>query len=435
MQQAKISVHGDSVIAVIGTPAGEQTQRMPSQPDALLFINPSFALMEQVLLRARALGGAAVQVPLFMVQGGQTAPVAVTWQASDSVIVELPGMLMRAAVDGVGHIIALAVPSQNLTVTRVAGVHVPPVTTAPPDYSAPPGAPYTAEEVRITTPDGHVLAGTLTHPSAGSARAPAVVTITGSGAQDRDQAIPMVPGYRPFRQVADTLGRRGIAVLRMDDRGFGASGGDFGAATSADFAADIAAAVTYLRGRPDIDGSRIALVGHSEGGIVAPMVAAVDTTLAGIVLIAGPARIGRDIIDYQQRYAIENAPGLAPEHRDSALALARAQLEQQAAVQPWLRFFLRHDPLAVAARVRRVPVLVLHGETDRQVTVEQADQLGYAFRRAGNHDVTVRTFPAVNHLMLTDPDGAPMGYARLVDTNVVRPLLGTLADWLAERLK
>jgi uncharacterized protein len=80
-------------------------------------------------------------------------------------------------------------------------------------------------------------------------------------------------------------------------------------------------------------------------------------------------------------------------------------------------------------------VLVLHGETDRQVTVEQADQLGYAFSRAGNPDVTVRTFPAVNHLMLPDPDGAPMNYARLTDTNVVRPLLGSLVDWLAERLK
>jgi uncharacterized protein len=262
-----------------------------------------------------------------------------------------------------------------------------------------------------------------------------VVTITGSGAQDRDQSIPMVAGYRPMREIADTLGRRGVAVLRLDDRGFGASGGDFGAATSADFAADIDAALAWLRARPDIDGARLGLVGHSEGGLIAPLVAARDTLLRGIVLIAGPAETGRSIIEYQQRYAIEHSPAIPPGSRDSALAAAARQLDEAAAAQPWLRYFLDHDPLAVAARVRRTPVLVLHGATDRQVTAAQAETLGAAFRRAGNPDVSVRVFEDVNHLMLRDPVGNPAGYAALPSTALERAVLGALADWLAERLR
>jgi uncharacterized protein len=259
--------------------------------------------------------------------------------------------------------------------------------------------------------------------------------ITGSGAQDRDQALPMLPGYRPFREIADTLGRRGIAVLRLDDRGFGASTGDFATATSADFAADIRAALAYLRARPDIDATRLALIGHSEGGLIAPLVAADDTALAAIVVIAGPAETGREIIAYQQREAIERSEAIPPAARDSALADAWQRLEELAATQPWLHFFLDYDPLPTARRVQRTPVLILHGATDRQVTVEQADVLAAAFRAAGNPDVTVHIFPDINHLLLPDADGAPAGYSALESRNVARAVLGTLADWTAARLR
>src|SRR6185295_11386276 len=130
-----------------------------------------------------------------------------------------------------------------------------------------------------------------THP------VPAIVTVTGSGLEERDEAIPPLKGYRPFRQIADTLGRRGIAVLRMDDRGFGESGGDGNAATSADFAQDIRAGLAYLRTRSEVDGSRLGLVGHSEGGLIAPLVAKQEgTALKGIVLLAGTAYTGRQIM-------------------------------------------------------------------------------------------------------------------------------------------
>lgn len=304
----------------------------------------------------------------------------------------------------------------------------------PPDYSAPAGAPYSAEDVEVTTAAGHTLAGTLTRPHSDTA-VPAVVLITGSGAQDRDEALPILHGFRPFREIADSLSRRGIAVLRLDDRGFGASGGDFAGATSADFTDDARAALDFLRGNDGIDPARLGVVGHSEGGLIAPMLAASDPDLAAMVLIAGPARSGREIVRYQQRQAIEGMPGLSPTQRDSMAAEARETLEDMAAEQPWLAYFLDHDPLPTARRVPRTPVLILQGETDRQVPADQAEVLGRAFREAGNVDVTVRLFPEINHLMLHDPDGDPAGYATLGSREVDDELMGVLVDWLADRLR
>ncbi len=146
--------------------------------------------------------------------------------------------------------------------------------TPKPDYTAPADAPYTAEDVVVKTLAGHTLAGTLTLPKGANRAKPvgAIVTVTGSGPQDRDEAIGL-PGFQPFRQIADALSRRGIAVLRMDDRGTGASGGTFKGSTSADFAEDVRAGLAYLRTRPEIRIERLGVLGHSEGAIIAPMVA------------------------------------------------------------------------------------------------------------------------------------------------------------------
>lgn len=304
-----------------------------------------------------------------------------------------------------------------------------------PHYDAPAGAPYTAENVTVPTPAGHTLSGTLTVPKDAAGPVPAVVMITGSGQQDRDSGIQGIPDYRFFRQVADSLGRRGIAVLRMDDRGIGGSGGLAADVTTEDFAADVRAGVEWLRGRAEIDPARIALAGHSEGGIIAPMVAAADGRIAAVVLMAGPAWTGRRISDMQVRDAMARA-GHGGVALDSAAAKAIAERDGLAARMPWLRWFLAHDPLPVARQVR-VPVLVLHGETDRQVTAEQAEELGAAIRSAGNGDVTVRVFPALNHLFLHDPAGTADAalYAALPDKRVPAEVLGTLANWLADRLR
>jgi uncharacterized protein len=186
-----------------------------------------------------------------------------------------------------------------LTFKRNEQAAVMPPPKPKPDYSAPADAPYIAEEVVVKTPAGHTLAGTLTLPKGASRAQPvsAIVTVTGSGPQDRDENIGL-QGFRPFRQIADLLARRGIAVLRMDDRGTGASGGTFKGSTSADFAEDVRAGLAYLRTRPEIRADRLGVLGHSEGALIAPMVAEKEPTLRAIVLLAGIAQPGRSALHF-----------------------------------------------------------------------------------------------------------------------------------------
>ena len=241
------------------------------------------------------------------------------------------------------------------------------------DYSAPIGAPYTAEDVTVPTAMGHTLAGTLTVPGGASREnpVPAIITMTGSGAQDRDESLDSPPGYRPFRQFADSLGRRGIAVLRMDDRGHGGSTGNHATATSADFADDIRAGLAYLRTRPEIDTSRLGLLGHSEGGLFGPLVAIEEPQLRALVLMAGPSWNGRQILEFQLTNLMRNDTSLKGAGLDSALGAIPARIDSLAAANRWMGYFMEHDVLAAARQVK-TPVLILNGGTDQQVTPEQA---------------------------------------------------------------
>jgi uncharacterized protein len=304
------------------------------------------------------------------------------------------------------------------------------------DYSAPLGAPYIAENVAVTTPMGHTLAGTLTLPRNASAtnRVGAIVTITGSGAQDRDEALNTPPGYRPFRQFADSLGRRGIAVLRMDDRGTGGSTGNHSTATSADFAEDIRAGLAYLRSRPEIDPARLGLLGHSEGGLIGPLVATKEPELRAAVLMAGPSWGGRRILEFQMGNNTRGNASLTGARLDSALARIPLVIDSLRRVNPWMRFFIDHDVLAVA-RTMKTPVLLLNGATDLQVTREQAAELAAAIRESGNRDVTAHVFPNLNHLFIYDPVGTPTGYARLTRSAVEPEVVGMVVDWLVQRLR
>ena len=270
----------------------------------------------------------------------------------------------------------------------------------------------------------------------GASKTPVVITISGSGPQERDSRIGTVPGYEFFRQIADTLGRRGIAVLRFDDRGVGESGGRESAvkSTSADFADDVRSIVAWLRARADVDATRIALAGHSEGGLIAPIVAASDPRLKAVALLAGPAYDGRQVLMYQNRQVIDKAPALSAGQRDSIWKTVPAALDSLSNANPWMAFFMSHNPRTTARQVKQ-PVLLLHGETDRQVTVEQADSLLSALRSSGNRDVTLRKFSATNHLFLTDSSGLPGGYAQLKDPKVRKDVLGALADWAVRVLR
>ncbi|MCU0635398.1 MAG: hypothetical protein MUE41_11045, partial [Gemmatimonadaceae bacterium] len=252
-QTVTFSYRPDSIIATIAAPNGAVTvQRLGRAPGALLFVNPSMTVVEGVIARARAMGDGAHDVPVVMAQGGARVTMRVEPQG-DSVIVTGGGAVLRARVDRDGRMLGADIPAQQLRVDRIPLPTDAAMGYAPPDYSAPVDAPYVADSVRIPTREGRSLAATLTRPRTARGRLAVVVTISGSGPQDRDGFIPVAGGYRPFRDLADTLARRGIAVLRFDDRGVGGSTGDFSQATSADFADDVRAIVTWLRTRPDID--------------------------------------------------------------------------------------------------------------------------------------------------------------------------------------
>jgi dipeptidyl aminopeptidase/acylaminoacyl peptidase len=304
-----------------------------------------------------------------------------------------------------------------------------------PDYSAPADAPYIAEEVVVKTPAGHTLAGTLTLPKSASRTNPvsAIVTVTGSGPQDRDENIGL-PGFRPFRQLADSLARRGIAVLRMDDRGTGASGGTFKGSTSADFAEDVRAGLAYLRTRPEIRADRLGVLGHSEGAIIAPMVAEKEPTLRAIVLLAGIARPGRTALHFQLKNGIERNTKLTPEMRTSHNAELPKRIDAMMS-DPWMKFFLTYDPAPSMRRVK-TPVLILTGSRDQQAVPEEVALQEAAFKEGGNKDVTARVLPEVNHLFVQDTDGFPGNYVKLPPPVMMRTdVVEMITDWLAQRLR
>ena len=433
LQSVRLRVVADTGIAEITAGGSTQTQRLPSKADAYPLLNSSFGMIELALERMSGASRDSVTFPVLLASGGQTLSATARRVSPDSVIVTIGPSQSHVAMSGT-RILRAHVPAQRLVVERVEGDAVRRLALGKPDYSAPAGAPYRAEHVRIPTPSGHVLAGTLTIPQGARGRLPVVITISGSGPQDRDESLPIVPGFRPFRQIADTLGRRGVAVLRLDDRGTGESTGDFAKSSSADFADDVRAAIAWLRARPDVNPARIALLGHSEGAMIAPMVAATDPRLAGIVLMAGPSKRGREVLDHQIRYGIEHDSSIAPAKRDSAFAASRIAADTTAAPPPWMKFFLAYEPLPTIRKVK-VPVLVLQGATDQQVTADQAEAIGAALRQAGNRDVTVRVLPNRNHLFLPDSIGNPAGYVRLPSGKIGPDVLGEIAGWLVPRLR
>ena len=253
--------------------------------------------------------------------------------------------------------------------------------------------PYRDEEVSYTNTQQNVtLAATLTIPQ-GKGPFPAVVLITGSGPQDRDESLL---GHKPFLVLSDYLTRHGIAVLRADDRGTAKSTGVFATATTADFATDAEAGVAYLKTRPEINPHKIGLIGHSEGGVIAPMVAARNKDVAFIVMMAGTGVPGDQVL-VAQGEAIEIASGKSPEEaaknaakekemltlveteKDEALLekelkekmagdVPEAQIGSQIkqVTSPWFRYFLTYDP-ATALRKVTCPVLAINGSLDKQV--------------------------------------------------------------------
>ncbi len=435
-QNVVVNMVGDSAKLTVSANGTTSEQALVSATGAVALVGNS--VLHTALMADHARGANKASLPVFLTNGGRTITATVT-QQGDTTVFSIGGMDARILWDPNGGPREITIPAQNLRVVRTTGAVSPSGAPATIDYGAPANAPYTAEDVVIPTTRGYTLAGTLTRPKGqgnAAAKVPVVVTISGSGPQDRDSRISIVPNYAPFRDIADTLGRRGIAVLRFDDRGVGASGGAASRAnaTSADFADDVAAVVAYLRTRSDIDGTRIALAGHSEGGFIAPMVAATDPTVRAIALLAGPAYNGRRVLEFQNENAIKGATQLTETQRDSIRRTVPKGLDSIAAANSWMGFFMKTEPAAALKRVKQ-PTLVLQGDTDQQVTPEQADTIVTILKSSGNARVTMHHFPATNHLFLVDPSGAPGGYTALKDTKMRREVLGTLADWVVRVLQ
>lgn len=298
------------------------------------------------------------------------------------------------------------------------------------DYGAPPGAPYSAEEVSIPAPGGATLAGTLTVPRQSETPLPAIILLSGSGPQDRDSYAPIGGGWRPFREIADVLSSRGVAVLRYDDRGVGGSTGDFASGTERTGADDAMAALTFLRTRPDIDADRIAVLGHSQGARVAMLVAAEDERLAALVVMAGAAD-PRAAVRAQTLWTLEHTDEGAALSRDSVLSVVDRQMDSLAVSGE--REVFRWDAASLA-RETTAPVAILQGATDRQVPADQADALATLFRDAGNEDVTVHVFPGVNHLFVPDESGDFLRYGELESGKLHPEVLRRVADWVTAKL-
>ena len=332
-----------------------------------------------------------------------------------------------------------------------------------------PPFPYEIDLVQFDNKaDGLHIAGTLTIPKC-EKPVPAVVLISGSGPQDRDETIA---NHKPFHVLADHLSRNGIAVLRCDDRGVGGSSGEFEKATTEDFAQDVEAAFDFLQADQRVDKSRIGLIGHSEGGLIAPIVGSRRQDVAFLVLLAAPGVNGREILVSQgqlilkaagvtdeqtlagqlqsQTLMIDAVQNASDDQDNAQLAegVLQALREQvpQAAIDdetlpaavlgniqklrsPWFQFFLKHEPLPVLEQVK-CPVLALNGSHDVQVDPKlNLPRIAEAFRRSGNHRGETRELSRLNHLFQTSRTGALQEYGEIEET-FAPSAMTIITDWI-----
>ncbi len=337
-----------------------------------------------------------------------------------------------------------------------------------------PPYPYYTEEVTFNNDGADItLAGTLSLPKK-NGNFPAVILISGSGPQNRNEEVLE---HKPFLVIADYLTRNGIAVLRYDDRGVEKSTGNFNTATTADFATDVENAVSYLQTRKEINKKKIGLIGHSEGGIIAPMIAAKSDDLAFIVLLAGTGIPGKQLLDLQQRLMAE-ASGLSGSNLEKMLSITKnahdivkksegfeqlytdlsayfkkvlednpnsgkpAGISDEDFIKyqvgqfanPWMIYFIKHNPTPVLEKVK-CPVLALNGAKDLQVPSEiNLRAIREALEKGGNKDVTTKEFAELNHLFQECKTGLPAEYGDIEQT-FSPVVLEEILNWILKQVK
>ncbi|KAF2079140.1 alpha/beta hydrolase family protein [Flavobacterium sharifuzzamanii] len=324
--------------------------------------------------------------------------------------------------------------------------------------------PYYTENVKFENKKDQVtLAGTLSLPKK-EGNFPAVILISGSGAQNRDEEML---GHKPFLVLADYLTKKGIAVLRFDDRGFGESTGDFKSATTTDFVKDVQAGVDYLKTRKEINKNKIGLIGHSEGGVIAPIVAGNSKDIAFIVLMAGTGIRGDKLL-LLQKELIEREMGVSEEEIkrgqetykeiyelitssssvdeklkkdvknifESKLGVKdkRADAYTYEVTNPWIYNFLKLDPAPYLEKVK-CPVLAINGSKDLQVPAEaNLQNINKALTKAGNKKVTIKELPNLNHLFQECKTGLPKEYASIEQT-ISPTALEEISSWVLLQIK
>ncbi|AFH48114.1 Alpha/beta superfamily hydrolase [Ignavibacterium album JCM 16511] len=337
-----------------------------------------------------------------------------------------------------------------------------------------PPFPYNSEDVKFfNEKDSITLAGTFAYPKEGE-KFPAVILISGSGAQNRDEEIF---NHKPFLVISDFLTKNGFAVLRFDDRGFGESEGSHSLATTYDFAEDVRAAVKYLKSRKEVDKNKIGLIGHSEGAMIASIVASTDNEIAFIILMAGPGLPGDSIL-YLQTELIYKAEGESEEKIREKLTRLREvysilksdysesemkeklkvkyqqqfekmsdeekqrfgdlntymEMEIRIATSPWFRTFLKFDPRPFLEKIK-CPVLAINGEKDLQIPSQKnLPAIEKALKQGGNKNFLVKELPGLNHLFQTSSFGT-IGEYGVIEETISPVALDTMLNWLKEILK
>jgi len=363
---------------------------------------------------------------------------------------------------------------QSIYTSPLVLKHVDKVPTLNRPQEPKPPYPYKVTEVSIENiKDSITLAGTLTLPQKGD-KFPVVIMITGSGPQNRDEELL---GHKPFLVIADYLTRHGIAVLRFDDRGVGKSKGDFSKATTFDFANDVEAAIYYLKQHPNIDATKIGLIGHSEGGLIAPIVASKNKDVNFIVLLAGPGLTGDQILLMQaaiiakaegidektikdnnkfseniykilkkepdntkagkeiKEYYLNELKKLSKEEKEkSGLSEANADIMIAQVTSKWFRSFLVTDPQPYLSKVK-CAVLALNGEKDLQVPPdEDLAAIESTLKKAGNTNYKTMKLPGLNHLFQHCTTGSPNEYSNIEET-ISPEVLQIIGDWINKTVK
>jgi uncharacterized protein len=396
-----------------------------------------------------------LDVPL---QGAKGIPATSSVFRNDSVIIQYT--MMRAVYKGVynhdsltmdgiwvqnGYTLALKLrPSQESNAIK---------------RPQEPPKPYTYNEEQVTfnnTAAQIKLAGTFTWPK-NKTNCPVAILISGSGPQNRNEELL---GHKPFLVLADYLTKNGIAVLRFDDRGVGESTGSFTSATTSDFATDVEAALAYLQTRKEINKNKIGLIGHSEGGMIAPMVASRSKNVAFVVLLAGSGLYGADLLALQSAY-LSRASGMDEKQIAENMALnkkiyqlilnnstgyvdsikaelknkglSKRDISEQLEVldSPWYKYFLGLDPALYLTKTT-CPLLALNGKKDLQVPYkENLEAIEKIMKKNGNKAYQIKSYEDLNHLFQHCNTGLPSEYAEMEET-LSAEVLKDISDWISK---